>query len=304
MNSTNAIEIKDLHKSYGRVKALRGVNVVVRRGELFGFLGPNGAGKTTTIRCMLDMIRPQAGSIQVLGIDPQKNPQGVHSTVGYLPGELNIEANLQVKSALRYFAELRGNGVEWETIQQLAQRLNLDLEMPIKNLSKGNKQKVGLVQALMHKAQLLIMDEPTSGLDPLMQHEVYRLLREAKAEGATIFFSSHIVNEVESLADRVAIISQGVIIEEAEPGNLVNMEVRRMQIRFKEAVDSSSLGKVEGVTVLSKNGDAQVTLRVEGELDGIIKALGKYPVSDIDLQRQSLEDAFLEYYQTGEKEAS
>lgn len=304
MNSTNAIEIKDLHKSYGRVKALRGVNVVVRRGELFGFLGPNGAGKTTTIRCMLDMIRPQAGSIQVLGIDPQKNPQGVHSTVGYLPGELNIEANLQVKSALRYFAELRGNGVEWETIQQLAQRLNLDLEMPIKNLSKGNKQKVGLVQALMHKAQLLIMDEPTSGLDPLMQHEVYRLLREAKAEGATIFFSSHIVNEVESLADRVAIISQGVIIEEAEPGNLVNMEVRRMQIRFKEAVDSSSLGKVEGVTVLSKNGDALVTLRVEGELDGIIKALGKYPVSDIDLQRQSLEDAFLEYYQTGEKEAS
>lgn len=304
MNSTNAIEIKDLHKSYGRVKALRGVNVVVRRGELFGFLGPNGAGKTTTIRCMLDMIRPQAGSIQVLGIDPQKNPQGVHSTVGYLPGELNIEANLQVKSALRYFAELRGNGVEWETIQQLAQRLNLDLEMPIKNLSKGNKQKVGLVQALMHKAQLLIMDEPTSGLDPLMQQEVYRLLREAKAEGATIFFSSHIVNEVESLADRVAIISQGVIIEEAEPGNLVNMEVRRMQIRFKEAVDSSSLGKVEGVTVLSKNGDALVTLRVEGELDGIIKALGKYPVSDIDLQRQSLEDAFLEYYQTGEKEAS
>ena len=280
MSNTYAIEIRDLHKSYGKVEALRGVNIDVKRGELFGFLGPNGAGKTTTIRCMLDMIRPQSGSIRVLGIDPQKNPKAVHAQVGYLPGELNIEANMRVKSALRYFIELRGNNVEWDYAHQLAQRLDLDLEMPIKNLSKGNKQKVGLVQALMHKPQLLLMDETTSGLDPLMQQEVYRLLREAKAEGATIFFSSHVINEVESLADRVAIISQGVIIEEAEPGKLVKMEVRRMQIRFKETVDASRLAQVDGVTLLSKNNGTMVTLRVEGDLDGVIKALGKYPVSD------------------------
>lgn len=304
MSNTYAIEIRDLHKSYGKVEALRGVNIDVRRGELFGFLGPNGAGKTTTIRCMLDMIRPQSGLIRVLGIDPQKNPKAVHAQVGYLPGELNIEANMRVKSALRYFTELRGNNVEWDYAHQLAQRLDLDLEMPFKNLSKGNKQKVGLVQALMHKPQLLLMDEPTSGLDPLMQQEVYRLLREAKTEGATIFFSSHIINEVESLADRVAIISQGVIIEEAEPGKLVKMEVRRMQVRFKERVDPGRLVQVEGVTLLSNNNGRMVTLRVEGDLDGVIKALGEYPVSDIDLQRQSLEEAFLAYYQTGHKESN
>lgn len=302
MSNINAIEIRNLYKSYGKVEALRGVNIDVARGELFGFLGPNGAGKTTTIRCILDMIRPQSGSIHVFGLDPQKDPIAMHAQVGYLPGELNLESNLRVRSALRYFTELRGNNVEWDYVRQLAQRLDLDLDMPIKNLSKGNKQKVGLVQALMHRPQLLLMDEPTSGLDPLMQQEVYRLLREAKAEGTTIFFSSHIINEVENLADRVAIISQGVIVEEAEPGKLVKMEVRRMHIRFKETVDASRLAQVEGVTLLSKNSGTMVTLRVEGDLEAVIKALGEYPVSDMDIQRQSLEEVFLAYYQTGHKE--
>lgn len=302
MSNKNAIEIRNLYKSYGKVEALRGVNIDVARGELFGFLGPNGAGKTTTIRCILDMIRPQSGSIYVFGLDPQKDPIAVHAQVGYLPGELNLESNLRVKSALRYFTELRGNNVGWDYVHQVAQRLDLDLDMPIKNLSKGNKQKVGLVQTLMHRPQLLLMDEPTSGLDPLMQQEVYRLLREAKAEGTTIFFSSHIINEVENLADRVAIISQGVIVEEAEPGKLVNMEVRRMHIRFKERIDASRLAQVEGVTLLSKNSRTLVTLRVEGDLERVIKALGEYPVSDMDLQRQSLEEAFLTYYQTRHKE--
>jgi ABC-2 type transport system ATP-binding protein len=304
MSNTYAIEIRDLYKSYGKIEALRGVNIDVKRGELFGFLGPNGAGKTTTIRCILDMIRPQSGTIRIMGVDPQKEPQTVHQMVGYLPGELNMEANLKVKSALRYFSELRGNHVEWDYVDHLAHRLELDLDMQIKNLSKGNKQKVGLVQALMHKPKLLLMDEPTSGLDPLMQQEVYRLLREAKAEGATIFFSSHIINEVESLANRVAIISQGVIIEEAEPGKLIKMEVRRMHIRFKRSVDASRLTQVEGVSLLSQNSGTMITLRVEGDLERLIKALGDYPVSDIDLQRHTLEEAFLAYYETGQKEVN
>lgn len=297
MSKSRAVEIQDLHKSYGKVRALQGVNIDVEPGEIFGFLGPNGAGKTTTIRCMLDMIRPQSGSIRILGIDPQKDPKTVHAKVGYLPGELNLEANVKVKNALRYFIELRGNHVDWDYANQLTQRLDLDLDMPVKNLSKGNKQKVGLVQALMHRPELLIMDEPTSGLDPLMQQEVYRILRQTKAEGSTVFFCSHIINEVESLADRVAIISKGVIVEEAEPGELIKMEVRRMQVRFREAVDTSSLAEVAGVTLESKNGDNQVTLRVEGDLDGVIKALAKFPIIDLDLQRQSLEEAFLAYYQ-------
>jgi ABC-2 type transport system ATP-binding protein len=230
MDNIKAIDIRQLHKSYGRVPALQGVDIDVDQGEIFGFLGPNGAGKTTTIRCMLDMIRPQSGFIRIFGFDPRLDPNILHTKVGYLPGELNLEANRKVRNTLRYFVELRGNSVDWDYVLYLVDRLELDLETPVKNLSKGNKQKVGLVQAMMHKPELLIMDEPTSGLDPLMQQEVYRLLRQAKTEGSTVFFSSHVINEVETLADRVAIISKGKIIEEAEPGELINMEVRRMQV--------------------------------------------------------------------------
>jgi len=213
MNDTMAIVSQGLIKSYGRVQALRGVDLEVRRGEIFGFLGPNGAGKTTTIRCLLDLIRPQGGTIRVLGLDPQANPVAVKARVGYLPGELNLEPNLKVEGVLRYFNDLRGNKADWSFVLQLAERLRLDLAMPVKNLSKGNKQKVGVVQALMHRPELLLMDEPTVGLDPLMQQEVYRLLREAQAEGATVFFSSHVISEVEALAQRVAIIREGVIAE-------------------------------------------------------------------------------------------
>jgi ABC-2 type transport system ATP-binding protein len=304
MNDTFAVEIRGLEKSYGKVKALRGVNLEVKRGELFGFLGPNGAGKTTTIRCMLDMIRPQAGTLRILGMNPQANPEAVQARVGYLPGELSLEANLKVEQALRYFIDLRGDHVDWGYVRNLAQRLELNMNVPIKNLSKGNKQKVGVVQALMHKPELLLLDEPTAGLDPLMQREVYQMLREAQSQGTTIFFSSHIISEVESLADRVAIIRDGVIVEEAEPGELVGMEVRRMHIRFKQAVDPSALAQVEGVTLLSQNDSNLVTLRVEGELDSLVKALAIYPVSDFDLERQSLEDAFLSFYKGNVKEVN
>ena len=302
MKDSNVIEIRGLQKYYGIVHALRGVNLEVKGGELIGFLGPNGSGKTTTIRCMLDMIRPQEGTIRIFGINPQEDSKEVHARVGYLPGELNMEANLKVEQVLRYYTELRRNSVDWDYVKQLAERLDLDLSKQIKNLSKGNKQKVGLVQALMHRPELLLLDEPTSGLDPLMQQEVYHLLKEAKAEGTTIFFSSHIINEVESLADRVAIIRKGVIVEEAKPGTLVNIEVRRAHIRFKDVVDASGLAQVEGVTLLSQDGGSMVTLRVEGELDNLIKALGNYPVSDMNLERQSLEEAFLDYYESTEME--
>jgi ABC-2 type transport system ATP-binding protein len=304
MNETFAVEIHGLKKSYGKVQALRGVDLVIKRGELFGFLGPNGAGKTTTIRCMLDMIRPQAGTLRVLGMDPQAQPQEVQRRVGYLPGELSLEANLKVEQVLRYLIELRGNNIEWGSVRSLAQRLELDMTIPIKNLSKGNKQKVGVVQALMHRPELLLLDEPTAGLDPLMQREVYQLLRQAQEEGATIFFSSHIISEVESLANRVAIIREGVIVEEAEPDELIGMQVRQMHIRFKESIDPSSLDRVPGVTLVSQRDGNLVTVRVEGELDALVKALAVYPVSDFEIERQSLEEAFLSYYKGNEKEVN
>jgi ABC-2 type transport system ATP-binding protein len=301
MTDGAAIQTKGLIKNYGNVRALRGVDLEVRKGEIFGFLGPNGAGKTTTIRCMLDLIRPQGGLIRIFGINPQADPVSVRARVGYLPGELSMESNLKVKNQLRYYADLRSNDLDWDYVKELARRIELDLSLAIKNLSKGNKQKVGVVQALMARPELVLMDEPTAGLDPLMQQEVYRLLREAQAEGATVFFSSHIISEVETLADRVAIIREGVIIEEAEPSKLVTMEMRHVRVRFGEAVDVSSLSEVGGVTLLNHS-DGYATFRVEGEMDGLIKGLASYPVSDLAVDRTSLEEVFLRYYQGDEKE--
>ena len=279
MSDQVALMTRGLIKSYGRVQALRGLDLEVKRGEIFGFLGPNGAGKTTTIRCMLDMIRPQGGTIRVLDLDPQADPVAVRARTGYLPGELQVDPNMTVEGALRYFNALRGNKVDWGFVRQVAARLDLDLEPVIKNLSHGNKQKVGVVQALMHRPQLLLLDEPTLGLDPLMQREVLRLITEAKANGATAFFSSHIMSEVEAVAERVAIIRQGVVVEVAEPSTLINRALRRAHVRFKQPVDTSPLANVPGVTVLSQDDGTSVLLQVEGEMDGLIKALAAFPLS-------------------------
>jgi ABC-2 type transport system ATP-binding protein len=304
MKDTLAIEIEGLTKSYGPVQALRGVNLDVKRGEILGFLGPNGAGKTTTIRCLLDLIRPQAGRMRVLGLDPARDPVAVRSRVGYLPGELSLEGNLTVKGILRYFNDLRGRKNDWSHVHRLAERLDLDLGIPVKNLSKGNKQKTGLIQALMSRPELLLLDEPTSGLDPLMQQEVYRLLREAQNDGATVFFSSHVISEVEAIAGRVAIIRKGVIVEEAEPGRLIDMSLRRFRVRFREAVNLERLAQVDGVSLIGQVKGIDVTLQVEGEVDPLIKFLAAYPVVDIHSEHLSLEEVFLAYYKEGLKEES
>jgi ABC-2 type transport system ATP-binding protein len=268
----------------------------VRPGEIFGFLGPNGAGKTTTIRCLLDLIRPQSGRLRVLGLDPQADAVAVRAQTGYLPGELHIEDNFTVEAALRYFNNLRGGKADRAYLQTLCQRLNLEQKTRIKNLSKGNKQKVGLVQALMHRPALLLLDEPTAGLDPLIQQEVLHLVKEAQAEGATVFFSSHVLSEVQEIADRVAIIRQGVVVEVAETETLVNRSLRRARIRFKQAVDASALTALPGVSLLSQEDGVSVTLQVEGEMDALIKALAAFTVVDFDTEKPSLEEIFLAYY--------
>ncbi|MCS7352148.1 MAG: ABC transporter ATP-binding protein [Anaerolineae bacterium] len=292
-----AIEIHGLTKSYGRVRALRGVDLAVQRGEIFGFLGPNGAGKTTTIRCMLDLIRPDGGTIRILGLDPQKDPVTVRARTGYLPGELYLDENLTVEEALHLFNALRRGRADWSFVRRLAERLDLDLHQRIRNLSKGNKQKVGVIQALMHRPELLLLDEPTLGLDPLMQREVLRLLREAQAEGATVFFSSHILSEVEAVADRVAIIRQGVIVEVAEIAVLLQRSVRRVRVHLKAPVDSDPLSRLPGVRVLEREDQTALLLQVEGDMDPLIKALAALPVRDLEVERPSLEEIFMMYYE-------
>ena len=298
MSEEIALMTQGLTKSYGKVRALRGVDLEVRRGEIFGFLGPNGAGKTTTIRCLLDLIRPDGGTARVLGIDPQADPVAVQARTGYLPGEMAFKDNLTAERQLRFFSDMRGSKADWGFARQLAERLDLELKQPIKNLSKGNKQKVGVVQALMHRPELLLLDEPTAGLDPLMQQEVLGLLREAKANGATVFFSSHIMSEVEAVAERVGIIRLGKIVEVAETASLINRSLRHMTVRFQEPVDSSALAELPGVKVLSRSEGLSVTLEVEGVVDGLVKALGAFPVSDLETARPSLEEVFLAYYKT------
>jgi ABC-2 type transport system ATP-binding protein len=296
MNNQAAIYTEGLVKSYGEVRALRGVDLQVKPGEIFGFLGPNGAGKTTTIRCLLDLIRPDSGTLRVLGIDPQQDPVEVRKRVGYLPGELHLDENMNVAGALRFLNKLRKNQADWNYVRNLADRLGLDMKFQIKNLSKGNKQKVGVVQAMMHKPELLMLDEPTFGLDPLMQQEVLRLISTAREEGATVFFSSHILSEVQEIADRVGIIRRGEVIEVADTRSLINRSFRRARVLFKEAVDTDRLEGIPGVSILSRDDGMHVILQVEGEMDGLIKSLSAFPVLDFETQRPSLEEIFLAYY--------
>jgi len=297
MSEENVIKTQGLTKSYGNVQALFGVDLEVKQGEVFGFLGPNGSGKTTTIRCMLDLIRPQGGTISVLGLNPQAEPEAVKARVGYLPGELHLDENMTAREVFRYFNRLRGNRSNWDFIQELSDRLKLELKIPIKNFSKGNKQKVGVVQALMHRPELLLLDEPTGGLDPLMQQEVLRMLAEAQDNGATVFFSSHIISEVQVVADRAAIIREGKIVEVVETASLLNRSMRRVHIRFQQPTDVNALFNLPGVELLAKDDGLSVLLQVEGEMDGLIKTLAQYPVSDFETERTSLEEIFLAYYE-------
>ena len=295
-NSTRALSIRGLTKSYGKVEALKGIDLEVKYGEIFGFLGPNGAGKTTTIRCMLDSIRPDGGEMRLLGFDPQSDPIEVQKRTGYLPGEMQFYENLTAERQLRFFNDMRGNSVDWQYIRQLARQLNLDLTQPIKNLSKGNKQKVGVIQALMHRPKLLLLDEPTSGLDPLMQQEVLNLIRETNRQGATVFFSSHIMSEVEQVANRVAIIRSGQIAEVADTSALMHRSLNRLTVRFKRPVEIDCFSQLPGVELLSQANNTVAQFQVAGDMEAFVQFLGQTPVLDLETEHPSLEEIFLSYY--------
>ncbi|MGA9761120.1 MAG: ABC transporter ATP-binding protein [Gaiellaceae bacterium] len=298
---TRVIEAEGLIKYYGANRGVSGLDFAVEAGEVFGFLGPNGAGKTTTIRLMLDLIRPTAGRIEIFGLDLRRSSVAIRARIGYLPGDLRLYERLTPREQLRYFAALRGLDGLGEG-EKLAERFELELDRPIRALSKGNRQKVGLVQAFLHRPDLLLLDEPTSGLDPLVQQTFNELLREVTAEGRTVFLSSHILSEVQRLADRVAIIREGALelVETVEA--LRARAFVRVEATFSEPPPAKAFAQISGVRELERKGPV-VLLALEGPADPLIKALARYEVLALDSHEADLEDFFLTLYRNGTSDA-
>jgi ABC-2 type transport system ATP-binding protein len=291
---TAVVQTEDLTKFYGSRRGLEGLSLEVDAGEVFGYLGPNGAGKTTTIRILLDLIRPSRGTARLFGSDPRGDGVAVRRRIGYLPGELVFDGRERVDAFLKYLGEARG-GVNPRRVTELAERLELDLSRRIKALSKGNRQKVGLVQAFMHEPELLILDEPTTGLDPLIQQEFLLMVREAREAGQTVFMSSHVLAEVQQTADRVAIIREGRLVTVEKVASLGRRAVRRVKIHFDGAVPADVFDGLPGVRDLTVDGPV-LACTVDGRLDPLVKAAAQYTVVDLLSEEPDLEQTFLSYY--------
>ncbi len=296
------IRTEGLTKYYGKTLGITDLNLEVKKGEVFGCLGPNGAGKTTTIRMLLDFIHPTRGKATIFGLDTHKDNVKIKRCVGYLPGELELYKNLKGGEFLRHFAYLRG-GVDWKHVQELAERLDFDMSKPIRSLSSGNKHKVGLIQAFMHKPELLILDEPTVGLDPLMQQEFYQMVHEAKEQGQTLFISSHILPEVERICDRVGFIRRGKLIEVEDVSDLKKHAFRQIEIHFAGSVPKEEFENLSVVRDVMVE-DSVLRFTVAGPLDAVIKAAAKFEVVNVISHEPNLEDIFLTYYGGDENAAS
>jgi ABC-2 type transport system ATP-binding protein len=294
----DVIHVEGLTKSYGKQRGVIDLDFAVHPGEIFGYLGPNGAGKTTTIRTLLDFIRPTSGHATVLGHDSHRESVEIHRRIGYLPGEFSLYDHLTGGEYLTYLANLR-RGVPGTRISELAERLDLDLTMRIKSLSHGNRQKVGLIQAFMHRPELLILDEPTSGLDPLIQHAVYRLLAETRADGRTVFLSSHVMPEVERVCDRVGIIREGRLVAVEDIGDLRAKEIRTLEIHFDERVGVGEFEGIPGVLEVQPVGDS-LRITVSGQMDAVVKHAARFAIVDLKSHEPTLEEIFLTFYGRGE----
>ncbi|MFQ5459839.1 MAG: ABC transporter ATP-binding protein [Anaerolineae bacterium] len=291
------IDTRDLTKFYGQHLGVEGLDLEVQEGEVFGYLGPNGAGKTTTIRLLLDFIRPTRGRARVLGLDAQRDSVEIRRHLGYLPGELALYGNLRGMQLLRFLAHLRG-GVDWAYVDALAERFELDITRRVREYSRGNKQKLGIIQAFMHRPRLLVLDEPTVGLDPFMQQEFYRLVKEVQAAGSTVFFSSHILPEVERVCTRVGIIRNGSLVEVQDIATMKERALRQIEFRFAGPIAPGDLDRVPGVTEVVYDGRS-VCFTVQGRVDAVIKAAAAYTVEQVISHEVSLEAIFMAYYEDG-----
>ena len=288
------IQTQQLTKYYGKYRGIIDVDLEVAEGEAFGFLGPNGAGKTTMIRTLLDHIRPTSGRATVFGIDTTADPVAIHRRLGYLPGEFALYDKLTGGQTLEYFANLRG-GVDKTYQRSLIERLDVDTTRRFREYSKGNKQKIGLVIALQHRPDLLLLDEPTSGLDPLIQQVFYEVIREAKAEGRTVFLSSHILSEVEKTCDRVAIIRDGKLARVDRTESLRDLAHHTVELVFTGPVPAAEFEAIPGVSDVHA-ADHVLRMRVSGNIAPVVRAASKYELSDFVSREPSLEETFLAEY--------
>jgi ABC-2 type transport system ATP-binding protein len=299
MTDQIAIHTDGLTKHYGDVEALVDLDLDVRSGEIFGFLGPNGAGKTTMIRTIMDEIRPTAGRATILGMDTHEQSVEIRRSIGYVPGDLAMYDNLTGRDNLTYFANLR-SGVDWSYVDELTNRLDADLSKKVGDLSSGNRQKVGLIQAFMNRPEVLIMDEPSSGLDPLIQREFQSMMREVAAEGRSVFLSSHTLSEVQRVADRVGIIRHGRLIALESVASLRSKAMRTVELEFGSPVDAAVFETVPGVREVTVE-DHRAVLSYDGKMEVLLKTVAdRYDVVDITTQEADLEEIFLTYYRDEE----
>ena len=288
-----ALRVEGLVKDYGSVHAVRGIDLEVHPGEVFGFVGPNGAGKSTTIRCILDLLRPTSGEVRVFGLDPRRQGVSIRSRLAYVPGELRLPERLTARRFLESIGRVRG-GFEPKRLEELAERFQLDLARSIRHLSSGNRRKVSILSAFMTDADLLILDEPTGGLDPLMQHEFLALVRERQAAGATVFLSSHILSEVQRVADRLAVLRTGLIVAEGTVDQIRGRARQRVEVWFDTDAPASlaSLPGMERPIVEGRHFAATLS----GPVRPLIDALAGQPVTSMLVEDPDLEDAFLDLY--------
>ena len=297
-----AIRTEKLTKSYGRkARSIEEVDLAVEEGEVFGFLGPNGAGKTTTVRTLLGFLRPTGGRGEVFGLDIIKDSVGVRARIGNLPGEFALEDKMTGEGLLRFFARLRGVK-DLGYARELVERLGAELHRPMRKLSRGNKQKIGLVQAMFHRPPLLILDEPTGGLDPLVQEEFLDIIEEVKAEGRTVFFSSHNLAEVERVCDRVGIIRGGRLVAVETTETLIDKSFRHVVLTFAEDVDPKAFEALPGVKDFRAGGN-RLAFTLYDDLDEMVKLAARHELVNMEYERPSLEEVFLTYYERENGEA-
>ncbi len=292
---TGVVRLIGLTKSYGKHPALRGVDLEVDKGEIFGYLGPNGAGKTTTLRLLVGLLRPTTGRAEVFGLDTWRQSVEIRARTGYLPGEPNLYERMTGREILSYFSSLRGR-TDLAYAHELAERLGLDLDRHVRALSRGNKQKLAIVQAFMHQPELLILDEPTSGLDPLVQQEFHRILRETTSRGGTVLLSSHVLGEVQQMADRVGIIRDGILVAVEKLEELRAKSVHRVEAHFTGPVTTDSFAAVPGIRDIDIQDNVFRCRTPESSLDALVKVLARFHLLDLTVTEADLEETFLTYY--------